>query len=158
MNYKHGFAKIGKVEPLHSLWRDIHKRCKHHSRYISLGVTVCAEWSDYTVFRAWATSNGYAKGLSIDRTNNNGPYSPSNCRFVDAKTQARNRRDSLNITCFGKTQTLAAWCEELSLKYATVGARIRQGYPPEIAFRKEKLPFGPSGKKRIIEAFERNVP
>ena len=37
-------------------------------------------------------ANGYEKGLTIDRIDNDGNYEPSNCRWVTKKVQQRNQR------------------------------------------------------------------
>ncbi|WP_258286790.1 hypothetical protein, partial [Escherichia ruysiae] len=44
-------------------------------------------------FIAWALVNGWQPGLQLDRRDNDGPYSPGNCRFV---TRSVNR---LNLRC-----------------------------------------------------------
>ena len=62
-----------------------------YKRYGGRGIKICDEWNDYNTFRDWALSNGYADNLSIDRIDVNGNYEPSNCRWVDAKTQAQNK-------------------------------------------------------------------
>ena len=42
----------------------------------------------------WATSNGWKPGLTIDRIDNSRGYEPSNCRFITALEQARNRTNN----------------------------------------------------------------
>ena len=68
---------------------------KSYKNYGGRGIFVCPEWaSDFLVFRAWALSNGYQADLEIDRIDNDGPYAPTNCRFVTRIENRANRRDS----------------------------------------------------------------
>lgn len=82
---------------LYTIWRSMRQRCGNpknmdYKSYGGRGILVCDEWKDYTAFKRWALSNGYADNLSIDRINVDGNYEPGNCRWADAKTQANNRR------------------------------------------------------------------
>ena len=56
---------------------------------------MCQEWQlSFLTFRTWALSHGYQLGLEIDREDNDGNYSPDNCRFVTRKQNCRNRRST----------------------------------------------------------------
>ena len=91
-----------KRERLYSVWQGMKQRClnpnnKDYSHYGGKGIIVCKEWvNDYSCFRDWAYANGYddraPRGTcTLDRFNTNGNYEPSNCRWVDMKTQSNNR-------------------------------------------------------------------
>jgi hypothetical protein len=89
---------------------------------------MCDEWlEDYTAFRDWSIENGYAEGLYIDRIDNSKGYSPDNCRWIDAKGQARNKTNNILITYNGKTQPAAAWDEELGRLQGFTARRKRSG-------------------------------
>jgi len=72
-------------------------KSKSYSRYGGRGISVCAEWDDFTKFRTWALEHGWKRGLQIDRIDGNGNYSPDNCRIVTCKENNEHRgshRDS----------------------------------------------------------------
>lgn len=115
-NYKHGLRK----DPLYTHYRAMKERCSnqnyhHYQRYGGRGVCVCEEWlNDFVAFREWALHNGYKKGLSLDRIDNDGNYEPNNCRWVDQKTQVRNSTKTIK----DKTKTpLVVYLEKQDKKH-----------------------------------------
>lgn len=92
----HGLTK----HSLFGRWKNITQRCNNknnaaHKSYGGRGIAICDEWkNDFKAFYDWCMANGYEKGLQIDRINNNGNYEPSNCRFVTAKENTRNSRQT----------------------------------------------------------------
>ncbi len=103
-NFKHGLVS----HRLYEVWVGMNQRCYNPKRemyihYGGRGITVCKEWrDDFLPFFQWSLKNGYRDSLSIDRINNDGNYSPLNCRFASASTQARNTQKirSTNTTGF----------------------------------------------------------
>lgn len=87
-------AYVGPVSkhPLYAVWQTMRRRCadpRHEKfpNYGGRGIAVCAEWqTSPRPFIAWALLNGWQPGLQIDRRDNDGPYSPDNCRFVTLRT------------------------------------------------------------------------
>lgn len=114
-SYKHGGSKT----KLYRIWDEMNGRChcetnKAFKNYGARGIIVCDEWrNDFSAFRLWAISNGYQEGLTIERVNNNGNYSPDNCKWIPRSDQPRNRRNCHLITYNGETKTLSEWSREL---------------------------------------------
>ena len=109
----------------------------HFNRYGGRGIKVCDEWVDnYLEFKEWAMKNGYDEKLSIDRIDNNGNYTPKNCRWVDVKTQSNNRETNVLIKYQGVERTLKEWCTLLNLNYNTVHYRYAKGYGIDEMFKK----------------------
>lgn len=124
---------------VYRIYAKIKRRCfvkddPAYPRYGGRGITMCDEWKDsFENFSEWAYANGYADNLSIDRIDNNGSYTPENCRWSDLYCQANNKRNNV-IYCYeGKTQTLPNWCREKNMSYKAVWYRLSKGWPFEKA-------------------------
>ncbi len=94
----HGMKK----HRFYDTYRNMMNRCYTKSNpaykhYGERGISVCEEWQDIIKFVAWADST-YIEGYTLDRIDNAGNYEPSNCRWVDATTQAINQRMMKNNT------------------------------------------------------------
>lgn len=65
---------------------------------------------------------------SLDRINNDGHYEKGNVRWTSMKEQSRNRRSQALLTFQGRTQSIAAWAEELNQKVKPFYDRKRRGW------------------------------
>lgn len=88
-----GIAK----HPLYKVLDGMKQRCNNKSsksyRWYGLkGVKVCNEWENsFHSFIQWGITNGYCKGMTIDRIDPNGNYEPNNCRFISMTEQSENK-------------------------------------------------------------------
>lgn len=142
-NTRHGMSGTR----IYKEYKNMQTRCtnknrKEYESYGGRGISVCAEWSGengFERFMRWSFDNGYDDGLSLDRIDVNGGYSPDNCRWITMKEQASNKRNSIRVTYRGETKTLKEWCELLSLNYNTLYSRLRSGWDIEKMFEQKLL-------------------
>lgn len=120
---------------LYWIWHNMIERCTNPSverfkDYGARGIAVCDEWRDsFEAFMEWAVANGYQPGLQLDRRDNDGPYTPGNCRWATRKQQARNRRSNTIVTYKGRPVTLIEASELTGISYYTLIERRRRGWP-----------------------------
>lgn len=87
---KHGLK--GTTE--YNSWNLMRDRCnnpnnKRYDKYGGRGISVCERWDDFLMFLE--DMGNKPEGTSLDRIDVNGNYEPSNCRWADDLTQARNQ-------------------------------------------------------------------
>lgn len=137
-NSKHGYFGT----PTYESWANIIERCcntksSNYKTYGAKGITICKKWRDS--FEEFLKDMGERpEGLSIDRIDVSGNYEPNNCRWADAKTQARNRTNNRKITLGEKTLNLIEWSELSGIKPSTISKRIdKYGWSIEKALTEE---------------------
>ena len=132
---------------IRATWQGIMRRCfnsnsKDYKFYGGRGIGVHPDWVDgFINFYKWAIPNGYDKKLQIDRIDNDGDYSPDNCRWVTRKQNCRNKRCSIYITIDGVTKHIKEWAEITGIRYDTLRFRYNKGWGVEnilIPSRREK--------------------
>ena len=75
--------------------RCYNKNCRSYQDYWARWITVCDEWKNSSKAFYDDMMDWYKKWLQIDRIDNNGNYCKENCRWVTAKENCRNRRNTL---------------------------------------------------------------
>jgi len=129
------------------IWTDMKTRCfnprsNRYGRYGARGIIVCERWRDN--FRAFLSDMGPCPpGMTIDRMDNDGPYSPDNCRWATNVQQLRNYSRNRMLTLNGRTQCMSSWGRELGIDPDRIQARLASGWSTERAL----LP-GPQKRQR----------
>ena len=119
---------------LYSIWAGMRQRCSNkeasgYKNYGGRGIKVCEEWQEsYFNFERWARDNGYNNSLTIDRINNNGDYTPENCRWATKTQQQNNRRNNRLICVKGKKMTIAEAADKYGIPRSKAYQRINGGW------------------------------
>lgn len=115
--------------PLYQAWVGMRQRCgiirgatkKIKAYYQGRGIGVCCEWDNFMSFYQWATRNGWNKGLEIDRIDNNGDYTPKNCRFVTHRRNNQNTTQSKRWYIKGaRYRSLSEAAQKLGVSSVTI--------------------------------------
>jgi len=142
----HGQSRANKKTKLYMVWHGMKQRCYygHHigyKNYGGRGITVCERWR--TSFENFFADMGNPPlGMSLERIDNDGPYSPENCRWATHAEQHSNTSRARLISFGGKTLCLRGWERALGLGRGTVSLRLKRGLPIQEVLRpsKKQLP------------------
>lgn len=130
LTIKHGMSK----HPVYMVWESMRRRCAtDNPDYGGRGIKVCEEWvnSFETFYRDMGDS--YEKGLTIERIDVDGDYTPENCKWATRMEQQNNRRVNNFITVFGERMTVAQAARKYNMSRTTLDRRLNRGDSPEDA-------------------------
>ncbi len=116
--------------PEYRVWLSMRQRCnnsndKNYSDYGGRGIHVCQRWES---FESFIVDMGKRpdKKYSLNRADNDGPYSPENCEWSTMKVQANNTRRNTLITFNNKTRTISEWADKTGISYVAILHRISE--------------------------------
>lgn len=121
------------------IWKHMIARCEYEGdaafrNYGGRGICVCERWHSFENFYSDMGQKPSPKH-SIDRIDNDGPYSPENCRWVTAITQANNTRRNRIVIIDGESMTVAQASRKFGVNQSAALARLYGGWSDEAAFK-----------------------
>jgi hypothetical protein len=125
----------GKVMTIeYSSWKAMIARCTnpHNVRYPNYGgrgIKICERWrSSFAAFYK-DLGNRPSRQHSLGRIDNDGDYTPDNCRWETARQQQNNMRSNVLYDYKGQPHSMAQLVEISGLKPMTIWSRIQRGIP-----------------------------
>lgn len=124
------------ASPTYAVWSNMRQRCDNpnnsaFANYGARGIAVCARWATFENFLA---DMGHPpSGMTLEREDNHGPYSPENCRWATPVEQGQNKRNNRLLTIDGETLTISAWGRRYGLAVGTIHHRLETGWPDRAA-------------------------
>lgn len=123
----------------YAIWCSMKQRCldkkhKDYPKYGARGIEVSEEFMDYAKFLL--AVGRCPEGCSLERKDNDGPYSTENCYWATGLVQSNNKRNNKFLSLWGETKTLAQWSRDTRcvVPYTTLKSRVgRQGWGLESA-------------------------
>lgn len=139
----------------YNIWAMMRQRCNNpnaanYANYGGRGIVVCERWSKFSNF--WEDMGAApSKSHTLDRLDNDGPYSPENCVWSSVEAQQNNRRNTVCITAYGEKRSLAQWSRLTGLTRDQIKHRIfSMGMAPEEALEAPRM----SHNQRPVEQLD----
>jgi hypothetical protein len=121
----------------YATWSSAIARCTNpknrmYPNYGGRGITVCDRWRTFSHF---LEDMGLRPSPvhSLDRIDNDGPYSPENCRWATTLEQANNKTMNRIIEFDGERLTVSQWARKIGLQPTTITRRLKLGWSIEDA-------------------------
>lgn len=130
---EHAYTPIKKQTRAYSIYYAMRARCLNkkqpgYRHYGKRGIKICKRWlKSFDNFYA-DMGNPPSKYHSLERINNDGNYSPNNCRWANSYEQARNSRQNVYLTYNGKRKTINEWAHETGIDRRTLKVRVNLGW------------------------------
>lgn len=127
-NRTHGLTGTPAWYSYHSAkQRCSNRRSQGWKDYGGRGITMCAHWLE-SFENFYADMGQRPPKTSLHRIDNDGPYSPENCRWATPSEQGLNSRNIRLMTCNGETFSLGEWCRRLNVSRHTMYRRFSAGW------------------------------
>lgn len=131
----HGYATDRRgVTRTWRTWASMNSRCNNRNdpsfgRYGGRGIKICERWCAFENFLS--DMGERPVGKTIDRKDNDGDYTPDNCKWSTPSEQANNRRRNRILVVKGVAQTASNWAKATGISVNVVFNRIRAGWSDE---------------------------
>ncbi len=116
---------------IYRIWAGIKNRCccstnKHYKNYGGREIKVCERWKESFMNFYEDMGEKPTPKHTIDRIDNNGPYSPENYRWATRKEQSNNTRWNRVIEYRGELKTIQEWVDQLNITRGIIMSGINR--------------------------------
>lgn len=130
--FRHGHSN----DRTYRTWKSMKERCLNKSNasypnYGKRGITISKSWID---FKGFLRSMGIKPlGMTLERINVNGNYTPKNCKWATIEEQNRNKRTVKLYPYKGNLLTIALIAKKTGMSKSTLRQRLENGWETERA-------------------------
>ena len=129
---RHGLADNHR---LYSIWKSMRTRCNNpnssrYKDYGGRGIKICDRWDSFLSF-VEDMYPSFKEGLTLDRKENDGDYTPDNCKWSTEIEQHNNQSSNILIFFNGELFTEAELHRKTGVPRTTIQSRRKRGASPE---------------------------
>lgn len=120
-----------KYHPAYKTWQNMVQRCTNprvpgFKNYGGRGIKVCDRWASSAAFLADMMPTWFPGG-TIDRIDNDGPYSPENCRWVALEENISRTRRTRFVEWNGQRLSVMQVSVQAGVPYSTLLRFVNRG-------------------------------
>lgn len=140
-------------KPLYNIWSSMRQRCENpnahkYRDYGGRGISVCERWSSYEAF---AEDMGTRPSMdhSLDRIDNDGNYTPENCKWSTRSEQQLNRRNPCLVEVDGIVYRAYTLAKIAGVKVDTIKVRASKGWTYDEVISRTRIVKVPTWENAI---------